>query len=231
MSNVGASYTTPIDWKDLLATRSLDSVATKQRVAKNELDRSDFLQLLAAQLQYQNPLEPMSDTEFVAQLAQFNSLQQMEQLNTTMTNAQYYNMVGKYVYAELNVAGQLVAVSGVVDSVFVDKGVTYFEVGGQYYEAAKFNQVYDKDLFTGGLSLLEAGTLIGRQVEGLHQGEDGDMVKVTGKITRVEMEKGILTVTLDGDPGKKLYAANITVIADAAGAEAPEPDPDPDPAP
>ncbi len=50
------------------------------------LGKEDFLNLLVTQLRYQNPLDPMDNTEFVAQLAQFSSLEQMSNLNTAFTN-------------------------------------------------------------------------------------------------------------------------------------------------
>jgi len=43
-----------------------------------------FLRLLAGQMQNQNPLEPMKDQEFLGQMAQFSSLEQMTNLNATM---------------------------------------------------------------------------------------------------------------------------------------------------
>jgi len=44
------------------------------------LDKNDFLQLLVTKLQYQDPLEPMQDEDFIAQLAQFSSLEQMNNI-------------------------------------------------------------------------------------------------------------------------------------------------------
>jgi len=47
----------------------------------NPLGRDAFLSLLVTQLQNQNPLEPQADGEFIAQLAQFSSLEQLEQIS------------------------------------------------------------------------------------------------------------------------------------------------------
>lgn len=47
---------------------------------------SDFLELLVTQLTNQDPLNPMEDKEFMAQMAQFSSLEEMSKLNSTMTN-------------------------------------------------------------------------------------------------------------------------------------------------
>ena len=51
---------------------------------KNDLDRNAFLKLLTVQLSNQDPLNPIEDREFVAQLAQFSALEQMQNLNVTL---------------------------------------------------------------------------------------------------------------------------------------------------
>lgn len=48
------------------------------------LDRDAFLKLLITQLRNQDPLKPMDDTQFISQLAQFSSLEQMQSMNNTM---------------------------------------------------------------------------------------------------------------------------------------------------
>lgn len=162
--------------------RTYEDYLESTRTANKTLGKSDFLQLLAAQLQYQNPLEPMSDSDFVAQLAQFSSLEQMETLNSTMSTYQYYGLAGKYVAADIKLDdGREGTIVGVVDSVFNKSGTSYSELGscifidadgnvssldGNYVvSSSSVNQVYDSNLFSGESStLLEAATLIGRTV-------------------------------------------------------------------
>lgn len=55
--------------------------ATKQADQQNNLGKDAFLKILVTQMQNQNPLEPMKDTEFIGQMAQFSSLEQLTNLN------------------------------------------------------------------------------------------------------------------------------------------------------
>ncbi|MCP4583188.1 MAG: flagellar hook assembly protein FlgD [candidate division Zixibacteria bacterium] len=80
----------------------------------NDLGKDDFLNLLVTQLRYQNPLEPMQDTEFIAQLAQFSQLEQLENMSgsldtnsevdyimsQTIANTMATTLIGKGVVAE-----------------------------------------------------------------------------------------------------------------------------------
>ena len=61
------------------AYRTSSSTETKD----NELGRNAFLELMVAQLNNQNPLEPQDNQAFVAQLAQFSSVEGLDNLNTT----------------------------------------------------------------------------------------------------------------------------------------------------
>jgi flagellar basal-body rod modification protein FlgD len=58
--------------------RKVDASSQADRMG---LGRDAFMKLLLAQLRYQDPLQPMDDTDFIAQLAQLNTLEQLERLN------------------------------------------------------------------------------------------------------------------------------------------------------
>ncbi|WP_035179074.1 flagellar hook assembly protein FlgD [Alkalihalobacterium bogoriense] len=93
------------------------SLATHQQQQKstpgNILGKDDFLKMLITQLQNQDPLNPMEDREFIAQMAQFSSLEQMTNMSTaiqqfvkTQTSqnlVQHSELIGKKVKWELEV--------------------------------------------------------------------------------------------------------------------------------
>lgn len=80
---------------------------TTESEDSSTLGKDQFLQLLATQLQYQDPMNPMSNEQFISQMAQFTSLEQMQNLNTTMTsyattssNMQVLNLLATNITAE-----------------------------------------------------------------------------------------------------------------------------------
>ena len=103
-----------------------------------ELGRDAFLQLLVLELQNQDPLEPVKNSEMVAQLAQFSSLEQMEALNGSFEslsgNVDQLNFIsaqgllGKYVEG-LNEDGEIR--TGFVDSVYLDGSIVVLNVDGE----------------------------------------------------------------------------------------------------
>lgn len=99
-----------------------------------DLGKDDFLKILVAQLQNQDPMSPMEDTAFVAQLAQFSSLEQMQALNSSQTFGQAYDLIGKNVYSTVNdESGQPQQVYGKVTGVLSSGGAAYLEVDGASY--------------------------------------------------------------------------------------------------
>lgn len=90
--------------------RKMNEKTEKQRTPKNTLDKDDFMNLFVKQLQHQDPLNPEDSTEMASRLAQFNSLEQMLNVNTTLEkmltaqessrNAGFISYLGKEVMIE-----------------------------------------------------------------------------------------------------------------------------------
>ncbi len=96
------------------ASTSTGTSATTQ-TSGSELDREAFMLLLVTQFQYQDPLNPMEDKEFIAQLAQFSSLEQMMNLNesmeglTTATKNQEMINATSYIGKNIDMTGNTVS--------------------------------------------------------------------------------------------------------------------------
>jgi len=115
-----------------------------------ELGKDDFLKLLITQLQYQDPLNPASDTEFIAQLAQFSSLEQMQNLNRSFAYSSGISLIGKYISAEVeDENGKYKFVDGRVDTVCIINGEVYAVVGEDKVPLDKITWVGRDDLNIG----------------------------------------------------------------------------------
>lgn len=117
-----------------------DSSKTKiKRLPKNEMGKDDFLRLLATQLRYQDPLKPMEDKEFVAQLAQFSTLEQMNNLNRTFSLGIGGNLLGRTLTA-IDEEGREV-ISGVASSVRIKESKVMIMIGEREVPIEQIRQI------------------------------------------------------------------------------------------
>lgn len=114
------------------------------RQASHELGKDDFLKLLITQLSNQDPTAPMENTEFIAQMAQFSSLEQMTnmsqgfaKLSSMLNSNQAVNTIGRTV----DVTQGDTVVSGVVEAVTCGDN-PQVKVGGVFYDMNKIAAVY-----------------------------------------------------------------------------------------
>jgi flagellar basal-body rod modification protein FlgD len=113
-------------WSLKKVEKLMDPLSTTNTASSIQMD---YINLLVAQLQNQNPLEPMDNNEMASQLAQFSQLQQLETMNAsftevlTATQRSYANsLLDKTVtfYSQDEITGELDQKVGTVDSVFHD---------------------------------------------------------------------------------------------------------------
>ena len=143
------------------------TASQQKTTVKNEMDKDAFLQLLVTQLRYQDPLEPQDNSEFVAEMAQFRSLEQMNnmsdalaEINNLVSNidtsvlvGQLSGMIGKgvdwtettnYADEEGNPQTKTDVLSGIITGVTVADGTTrvIVESNGQTYQVDIGNIAY-----------------------------------------------------------------------------------------
>lgn len=110
------------------------TASTTSSSSSGVLGQADFMKLLIAQMKNQNPLDPQSSTDFATQLAQFSSLNGINQLNQNFTNmlmlqglSQGTNLIGKTVVYNKDTAGN--TAKGTVSSVNVNNGAIQLVIG------------------------------------------------------------------------------------------------------
>ena len=113
-----------------------------------ELGKDDFLKILITQLSYQDPTSPLQDQQFIAQMAQFSTLEQMQNMTASLNKLsirQAQDMIGRFVVGKDFVSGE--NVTGVVQAVFYDdKNKGYLKVGGRAISVDEVQLVGDPNL-------------------------------------------------------------------------------------
>lgn len=108
------------------------------------LDKDAFLQLLVAQMKYQDPLEPTSNTEFISQYATFSELEQMQNVSNSTDLQRATSLVGKTVGVRVyDSVGNYSVRYGVVDYVQIENGKAFLSIGEEYYPLEDVEAVID----------------------------------------------------------------------------------------
>jgi hypothetical protein len=123
-------------------TRTYDAVFTDKK-NNDSIKASDFLSLMVAQMKNQDFLNPMDDTQFVTQMAQFSTMQQMMELAEWSKSNYAMSLVGKNVTASrFNVSGGLDTTEGMVDRIsFVDNEYILY-IGEKRYTLNQIMEVH-----------------------------------------------------------------------------------------
>ncbi|MUG87620.1 flagellar hook capping protein [Paenibacillus timonensis] len=156
------AYSPSVMWPNY-SQNNVQKASTKT----NEMGKDAFLKLMMAQMQNQDPLSPMDNTQMVAQMAQFSSVEQLTNISEQLSNlgrslGNDSGLIGKQVTwvtstktGNYDVAtGQSEVVvekeSGIVDSIIVRDGVHYVKVGDKEVKISDIEQVGDPAEETGG---------------------------------------------------------------------------------
>ena len=160
--------------------------------AGGKLDKDAFLQLLVAQMKYQDPLEPTDNTEYVSQLANFSSLEQMQNMNDSLANMSMAsdlqrasNLVGNF--ASVKVGDQ--TITGKVDSVEYKDGQAYLSIEGNKYPLSDLAESIDSAYLTATELSKQFDSILGSlpAVEALSDQEEAKITNLRAAFEAMDM--------------------------------------------
>ena len=130
--------------KDGQILESVSSLQKDNKTSNSSLDKDAFLQLLVAQMKYQDPLEPTSNTEYISQLATFSELEEMQNLTSGMTLQRASGLVGQYVFMKVtDSSGNTTYPEGNVDYVVYENNKAYLSINETLYSIDDLDTVAD----------------------------------------------------------------------------------------
>jgi len=217
------------------STTSSTSTDTSTTTHSTTLDQSDFMTILLAQLQYQDPSDPMDDKEMASQLVQYSSLEMLtninENLTTLVTDSSSDSILSgsNYIGKSIKSTGyNLTLADGTTSTLYYSLGEAVTEVTANVYDGdgdiirseslgskgeGEYTYVWDgKD--TDGNTMTDGtyGVIINAV------NSDGDKVvvqsEISGVVTGVKSSSG--TVYLELADGRTVELANVTEVVATA---------------
>ena len=131
--------------KDGKIVETASESSVKKAATSSGMDKDAFLQLLVAQMKYQDPLEPTSNTEYISQYATFSQVEQMQNMAATMELSRASSMVGKLVEVSTTDSnGETKTIQGMVEYVTYENNKAYVSIEGTLYAADDVTSVIDE---------------------------------------------------------------------------------------
>lgn len=191
-----------------------------------DMDKNTFLKILSAQLRNQDPMSGDQDsTQYVTQMAQFTTMEQMQNLNKTMTSYSHQNLVGKGVTVDVADSNGN-PYTGIVKSVKIEGGKTSISVevaedGKNVYKEFPVEsilsvlEVPDFSLPTinnmnGNTSFLLASSFIGKDV--VLSEKDSSDNNYEGKVIAAFKEEGLIKVNVELKGSKEVIAVTLDKV-------------------
>ena len=180
---------------------------TKPKEFNNSMDKDAFLNLLVTQLKNQNPLQPMEDKEFIAQMAQFSALEQAQNTNKAIKLDAASNLVNKFVKATYKneETNESYEVLGQVGMVKVKNDKIYLEINNKdvlYDSITEITDAVDPIeqtvMLNYSFKLNSAFTIIGKEVKAnQYNPTTKKYTEVSGVVEKVRSEKGKIFLTVN----------------------------------
>lgn len=188
----------------LATTSAANSSSSSSTSSGSGVDMNTFLKLLSTEMSNQDAMNPMDNTEFISQLAQFTSLQEMQTLSNTVSSqysasiAQYgASFVGKTVQvAAYDDSGKYVEDTGIVTNCDYSTGSPTLIVNGKAYTLSSVMEVVND---SNSNSFQYGASLVGKSVTVNTKDSAGAATKITGIVTGCNYTSGNVTIVVNGN--------------------------------
>jgi len=111
------------------STSGTSQTSTTLQNPTSILGKDDFLRLLVTQLKYQDPLKPTDQSQFMSQMAQFSTVEGINNLQSQLATSQAVGLIGKEVTYLTGDGMDAAAATGTVDSISIVDGKISVNVG------------------------------------------------------------------------------------------------------
>ena len=136
-----------IDTTSKVSNQIMSSTSKTSNTKKsNTLNMENFLSLLVAEMQNQDPLEPTSNSDYMAQMATFSQVEATSEMNERVLSQTASNLIGKAVIVKTDTNSTGYA-GGIVNGWQEIDGIVYLGINGNLYDINDVEQVIDKDYY------------------------------------------------------------------------------------
>ncbi len=136
-----------IDTTGKVSNQIMSSTSKTSNTKKsNTLNMENFLSLLVAEMQNQDPLEPTSNSDYMAQMATFSQVEATSEMNERVLSQTASNLIGKAVIVKTDTNSTGYA-GGIVNGWQKIDGIVYLGINGNLYDINDVDQVIDKDYY------------------------------------------------------------------------------------
>ncbi len=209
-----------------LVTGSQTIKSEEPKSSGNSMDKEAFLQLLVAQMKYQDPLQPTSNTEYISQYATFSELEQMQNMSSSMTLSRASELVGKEVLVESqSESGKVTQVQGKVEKVVYQSNKAYLSIEGALYSMDDLKYVIDDEFSAGSKTIAEIQKIVDKlpAVEDLTMSDLADVLTIYNLCAGMsDYQASMMSEELEAQIQKYIAKMNELVENSQAGEKEPE---------
>ncbi|MDR0293672.1 MAG: hypothetical protein LBH95_05910 [Oscillospiraceae bacterium] len=164
------------------------------------LGKDEFLAILIAQLQNQDPTAPIENIDMISQMTQFATMESVNAMTVSTMQSQAYSLIGKGIIGLIRNpdTGASTEMIGTVDGAGIEAGKPYVLLGDVKIFVTDILQVFDKSIIAGNAeSIVAATSMVGKYIRA-NVGTSAAPEYAEGKVDRWMLEDGVVFLTIGG---------------------------------